>query len=77
MTNVSRLIFAIVAVSIAGLGSASPVLAAQKGKPISAHQNGYVARSRPVSDVYIAASPVSDPASRPYHYDPGSAPNGQ
>jgi hypothetical protein len=41
MTNVSKVILgaAIVTASIA-----TPALAAHKGKPISAHQNGYVGR---------------------------------
>ena len=47
MTNVSKVIpgAAIAAVSIA-----TPALAAHKGKPISAHQNGYVTRSSQGSD---------------------------
>ena len=41
MASVSKLIFA---AAIAAVSIASPALAAHKGRPISAHQNGYVAR---------------------------------
>jgi len=49
MANACKLIFgaAIVAVSIA-----TPALAAHEGKPISAHQNGYVTRSSQGRGVY-------------------------
>ena len=78
MANVSKLIVAISAISIVSPFLTNPVLAAKKDKAISSHQNEYVPRSRPVSGVYnvVPASSISDPASRPYHYDPGSAPNG-
>jgi hypothetical protein len=42
MANVSKLVFG---AAIAAASLASPVLAAHKGKPISAHHNGYVTRS--------------------------------
>jgi hypothetical protein len=49
MANVSKLIFsfATTAASIA-----TPALAAYEGKPISAHQYGYVTRSSQGHDVY-------------------------
>jgi hypothetical protein len=86
MANVSKLIFG---AAIAAVSIASPALAAHKGKPISAYQNGYVTRSQgrgvynfaPVApSVPAFTSPprdprswVGDPASRPYVYVPGSA----
>ena len=42
MGSVSKLIFG---AAIAAASIANPALAAHKGKPISAHQNGYVTRS--------------------------------
>jgi hypothetical protein len=49
MANVSKLIFG---AAIAAASIASPALAAHKGKPISAHHNGYVTRSSQGSGVY-------------------------
>jgi hypothetical protein len=49
MANVSKLIFG---AAIAAASIASPALAAHKGKPISAHHNGYVTRSSQGSSVY-------------------------
>jgi hypothetical protein len=49
MANVSKLIFG---VAIAAASIATPALAAHKGKPISAHHNGYVTRSSQGSGVY-------------------------
>ena len=43
MGNVSKLIFG---AAIAAASIANPALAAQRGKPISAYQNGYVTRSQ-------------------------------
>jgi hypothetical protein len=60
MANVSMVVLAIVAVSIA-----SPALAAHKGKPISAQQNGYVTQNSQGSGVRAFASvprSVDDPA---------------
>ena len=83
MANVSKLIFG---AAIAAASIATPAFAAQKGKPISTHHNGYVTRSSPGSGLYnfVPESPpanprswVGDPAGRPYHYDPLYAPNGQ
>jgi hypothetical protein len=81
MATVSKLIFG---AAIAAASIATPALAAHKGKPISAHQNGYVTRSSQGSGVYDFAPSltdprtwVGDPAGRPYHYDPEFAPNGQ
>ena len=42
MTNVSKVILG---TAIAAASITTPALAAHKGKPISAHQNGYVARA--------------------------------
>jgi hypothetical protein len=47
MTNVSKVILA---AAIATASIATPALAAHKGKPISAHQNGYVTRGSQGSD---------------------------
>jgi hypothetical protein len=49
MPSVSKLIFG---AAIAAASIATPALAAHKGKPISAHQNGYVTRSNQGSGVY-------------------------
>jgi hypothetical protein len=62
MTNVSKVILS---AAIAAVSIATPALAAHKGKPISAHQNGYVARSNLGSGVRAFASvprSVDDPA---------------
>ena len=59
VVNVSMVVLAIAAVSIA-----SPALAAHKGKPISAQQNGYVTQSSQGSGVRAFASvprSVDDP----------------
>jgi hypothetical protein len=76
MTNVSVLILG---AAIAAASTATPALAAHKGKPISAHQNGYVARSSQGSGAYNFDSPPSvyDPGARPYVYVPGMASGGQ
>jgi hypothetical protein len=86
MANVSKLIFG---AAIAAASMASPALAAHRGKPISAYQNGYVTRSSKGRGVYnfVPVAPsggspayprdprswVGDPAGRPYVYVPGSA----
>ena len=73
MANVSKLIFG---AAIAAASIATPASAAHKGKPISAHQNGYVTRSNQGSGVYNfvpASSSVYDPGARPYVYVPGMA----
>jgi hypothetical protein len=60
VVNVSMVVLAIAAVSIA-----SPALAAHKGKPISAQQNGYVTQNSQGSGVRAFASvprSVDDPA---------------
>jgi hypothetical protein len=44
MTNISKVILG---AAIAAASIATPALASHMGKPTSAHQNGYVARSRP------------------------------
>jgi hypothetical protein len=49
MAKVLKLIFG-AAIAVASI--ATPALAAQKGKPISAHQNGYVTTSSQRSGVY-------------------------
>jgi opacity protein-like surface antigen len=62
MANVSKLMLA---AAIAAVSIASPALAAHKGKPISAHQNGYVAQSNQGSGARAFASvprSVDDPA---------------
>jgi hypothetical protein len=62
MANVSRLI---IGAAIAAVSVATPALAAHKGKPVSAHQNGYVIRSSQGSGVRAFASvprAVDDPA---------------
>ena len=72
MANVSKLI---VGAAIAVASIATPAMAAHKGKPISAHQNGYVTRGSQVRGVYNfvpAPRSVYDPA-RPYVYVPGMA----
>ena len=87
--NVSKLIFG---AAIAAASIATPALAAYKSKPISAHQNGYVARSSQGRGVYdFVPAPrsidnsvplrdpktwVGDPAGRPYVYVPGQASGG-
>jgi len=74
MANISKVI---AGAAIAAVSIASPALAAHKGKSISAHQNGYVARSNQGSGVRAFASvPQSwagDAAGRPYVYVPGEA----
>jgi hypothetical protein len=62
--------------AIAAVSVATPALPAHKGKPISAHQNGYVTRSGQGSGVYNflpVPRTVYDPGARPYRYDPNSA----
>ena len=62
MANVSKLMLG---AAIAAVSIASPALAAHKGKPISAHQNGYVAQSNQGSGARAFASvprSVDDPA---------------
>jgi hypothetical protein len=49
MANVSKLIFG---AAIAAASIASPALAAHRGKPTSAYQNGYVTRSSQGRGVY-------------------------
>jgi hypothetical protein len=61
MANVSKLIFA---AAIAAESIANPALAAHRGKPISAHQSGYVTRSQG-SGVYNCA-PVPSCPGLPY-----------
>ena len=66
MANVSNVILA---AAITAASIATPALAAHKGKPISAHRNGYVARSGQGSAFHAFASAprsVDDPAGRPY-----------
>lgn len=72
--NVSKLIFA---VAIAAVSISPLALAAHKAKVIYVHQNRGLARISHASGVNFNAGPTNDPASRPYHYDPGLAPNGQ
>ena len=76
VANVSKLIFV---VAVATMGIATPALAAHKAKIIYVHQNRSLAGSGRASAVNFNAglSSTNDPASRPYHYDPGLAPNGQ
>jgi hypothetical protein len=57
MANVSKLIFG---AAIAAASIASPALAAHRGKPISAYQNGYVPRSQG-SGVYNCVPTTSCP----------------
>ena len=55
----------VVVLAIAAVGIASPALAAHKGKPISAQQNGYVTQNSQGSGVRAFASvprSVDDPA---------------
>jgi len=62
MANVSKVILG---AAIAAVTIASPALAAHKGKPISAHQNGYVTQRSQESGVRAFASvprSVDDPA---------------
>jgi opacity protein-like surface antigen len=62
MANVSKLMLG---AAIAAVSIASPALAAHKAKPISAHQNGYVAQSNQGSGARAFASvprSVDDPA---------------
>jgi len=62
MANVSRLI---IGAAIAAVSVTTPALAAHKGKPVSAHQNGYVIRSSQGNGVRAFASAprsVDDPA---------------
>jgi hypothetical protein len=57
----------IVAAAIVAVSIATPALAAHKGKPITAHQNGHVTRSRQGSGVYAPALPSDyDPGARSY-----------
>jgi hypothetical protein len=76
MTNVSKVILS---AAIAAVSIATPALAAHKGKPISAHRNGYVTQSSQGSGVHAFASvrpySVDDPAGRPYVYEPGAFAN--
>jgi len=62
MANVSKLIFA---AAIAAASIASPALASHKGKPISAHHNGYVTRSSQRGGVYNCV-PVPSCPGLPY-----------
>src|ERR1700758_4682378 len=82
MANASKLIFG---AAIAAASIATPALAAHKGKPISAHQDGYVTRSSQGSGVYDLYDPGTEspqcqsrnpPPSCPYHYVPGSRSGG-
>ncbi len=59
MANVSKLIFG---AAIAAVSMASPALAAHRGKPISAYQNGYVTRSSQGRGVYnfVPVAPSGD-----------------
>ncbi|MGA7230427.1 MAG: hypothetical protein WBG18_21475 [Xanthobacteraceae bacterium] len=62
MANVSKVILG---AAIAAVSIASPALAAHKGKPISAQQNGYVTQNSQGSGVRAFASvprSVDDPA---------------
>jgi hypothetical protein len=62
MITVSKLILG---AAIAAMSIATPALAAHKGKPTSAHHNGYVGRSSQGSGVRAFASvprAVDDPA---------------
>ena len=61
MTNVSKVILG---AAIAAASIATPALAAHKGEPISAHQNGYVTRSSQRMGVYNFA-PVSPALASP------------
>jgi hypothetical protein len=66
MTNISK---ALLGAAIAAVSIATPALAAHKGKPNSAHQNRYVARSSQGSGVHAFAlvpRSVNDPAGQPY-----------
>jgi hypothetical protein len=65
MANVSKLIFG---AAIAAVSIATPALAADKCKPISAHHNGYVTRSSQGRGVYNFV-PVA-----PSVYDSGGSP---
>ena len=80
MANVSKLIFG---AAIAAASIASPALAAHKGKPVSAHQNGYVTRSSqgrglynfvPVASPSCPGLPYCDPSSGISY--PGGEPGG-
>jgi hypothetical protein len=75
MANISKLILG---AAIAAASIATPALSAQRGKPVSVYQNGYVTRSSQRSGIYNLAPlpPANDPGARPYHYDPINAPNG-
>jgi hypothetical protein len=62
MANVSKVMLG---AAIAAVSIASPALAAHNGKPISAHQNGYVTQSSQGSGARAFASvprSVDDPA---------------
>ena len=63
MATASKLMLGAV---IAAVSIASPALAAHKGKPISAHQNGYLTQSSHRSGSHAFASVPVDPAGRPY-----------
>jgi hypothetical protein len=49
MANVSKLIFG---AAIAAASIATPVLAAHRGEPISAHQSGYLTRGSQRNGIY-------------------------
>jgi hypothetical protein len=78
MTTVSKQIFG---AAIAAVSIATPALAqhaSQSDALISAHHRQHLRVSSPPSDTPAFTSPprdprswVGDPASRPYHYDPG------
>jgi hypothetical protein len=63
MANISKVI---AGAAIAAVSIASPALAAHKGKPISAHQNGYLTQSSHRSGSRAFASVPVDAAGRPY-----------
>jgi len=73
MANVSKLIFG---AAIAAASIATPAFAAQKGKPISTHHNGYVTRSSQGRGVYnfvpVAPSVYDSGGSPAYPRDPKS-----
>ena len=74
MTNVSKVIFG---AAIAAASIATPALAAHKGKPISAHQSRYIARSSQGSGVRAFASVprFNNPdTGRPYQADDRTTP---
>jgi hypothetical protein len=82
MANVSKLVFG---AAIAAMSIATPALAAHKGGPFSAHQNGYVTRSNQARGLYNSVPsrglspscpglPYCDPASGISY--PGGEPGG-